>query len=499
VQIDWRTWTTETFTHAHATKRPVLLVITASWSAACQAMDDEVFAAPHVVPLVRERVVAVRVDADRRPDIAERYGAGGWPSTLLLTADGDPLCGGTYIDADRLVALINDVADRLRADPAGIRKLAIEARLARQASIESPDLPRAGEGAGADLEGTGGSPQVSNVNPLPWGEGRVRELLLREYDVAHGGFGDGAKFPLAAPVAFALRLAQRDSDEAMLDVAVTTLDRMGWDGLSADGEGAFHHACARADWTEPDRAHLLDVQADMMRLYLDAWTITGADRYRDRARDAWAYVDRVLHDRANGGFFASEHAGQVDRVLLTDGNARMIRTLLHAARLFDDVTMAETAARAAERIMPAVYGRGAGVAHVLDTHARVRGLLTDQVHASAAMFDLGQASGDPTYLDLSDELMRSSLRKLWDARLGVFVDRLPSSAGAGDVGLLGDPYRPFVLNAEAARLLERLGRQTGHDEFLARAADVRRWLDGNYSAQGISSAEYGLVLIDQNP
>ncbi len=101
VQIDWRTWTTETFTHAHATKRPVLLVITASWSAACQAMDDEVFAAPHVVPLLRERVVPLRVDADRRPDIAERYGAGGWPSTLLLTADGDPLCGGTYIDADQ--------------------------------------------------------------------------------------------------------------------------------------------------------------------------------------------------------------------------------------------------------------------------------------------------------------------------------------------------------------------------------------------------------------
>ena len=87
---------------------------------------------PEVARLIRERVVPVRVDADRRPDIADRYGAGGWPSTLLLTADGDPLCGGTYIDADQLVALIEDVADRLRADPAGIRKLAIEARRARQ-------------------------------------------------------------------------------------------------------------------------------------------------------------------------------------------------------------------------------------------------------------------------------------------------------------------------------------------------------------------------------
>ena len=236
----------------------------------------------------------------------------------------------------------------------------------------------------------------------------------------------------------------------------------------------------------------------MIRLYLDAWTITGADRYRDRAREAWAYVDRTLHDRANGGFFASEYAGQVDRVLLTDANARMIRTLLHASHVLDDVTLAQTAAHAAERIVPAVYGRGAGVAHVLDTHARVRGLLTDQVHASAALLDLGQASGDPTYLDLSDELMRSSLRKLWDAHAGAFLDRLPSSAGAGDVGLLADPYRPFAQNAEAARLLQRLGRQTGHEEFLARAADLRRWLDRNYSAQGISSAEYGLVLLDMS-
>ena len=326
--------------------------------------------------------------------------------------------------------------------------------------------------------------------PLHW----IRDCVLSGFDKTHGGFGAGAKFPLAAPVAFALELARREQDEAMLDVAVTTLDRMGWDGLSSGGEGAFHHACAHADWTAPDRAHLLDIQADMIRLYLDAWTITGADHYRDRAREAWAYVDRTLHDREHGGFFASELDGRVDRVLLTDGNAKMIRTLLHAARVLEDVTLAETAARAAERILPAVYGRGAGVAHVLDTHARVRGLLTDQVHASAALLDLGQASGDPTYLDLADELMRSSLRKLWDPALGAFVDRLPSSAGAGDVGLLGDPYHPFTLNADAARQLERLGRQTEHQEFFDRAADVRRWLDGNYPSQGISSAEYGLVI-----
>ena len=31
----------------------------------------------------------IRVDADRRPDISDRYSLGGWPTTAFLTAEGD--------------------------------------------------------------------------------------------------------------------------------------------------------------------------------------------------------------------------------------------------------------------------------------------------------------------------------------------------------------------------------------------------------------------------
>ncbi len=41
---------------------------------------------PGVAALVNERFVPVRVDADRRPDISERYSLGGWPTTAFLTA-----------------------------------------------------------------------------------------------------------------------------------------------------------------------------------------------------------------------------------------------------------------------------------------------------------------------------------------------------------------------------------------------------------------------------
>lgn len=544
--IDWRTWSTEAFSHAHAKRRPVLLAIGTTWSAACRAMDREVYADERVAALLRDRVVAVRVDADRRPDIADRYGAGGWPTTLLLTADGDPLCGGTYIDADRLAATIADVADRCQRDADDIRRLALAARAARAtASYDDAHAqvqPRAADHAPAfarrdareavpgaqSLSSAWPSPDdATNPAPSPARDGEedaavawIAACVLREYDAAHAGFGTREKFPLVAPIAFALRHGHRQRDESLLELSIATLDRIGWGGLSADSldaqaardvphrdAGAFHRACANPDWSDPDRAHLLEIHADLIRLFLDAWTITGFDRYRDRALAAWAWIDRTLHDTADdegparGGFFASEADGEVDRVLLTDANAKTIRALLRLSHVLDDPRYAECAARAAERLMPAVYGRGAGVAHVLDarsSQSRVRGLLTDQVHASAALLDLGLVAADRAYLDLAEELMRSCLRKLWDASRGAFVDRLPSSAGAGDVGLLGEPLHPFALNAEAARLLDRLGRHTDHAEFTERAADVRGWLARHYQQQGIASAEYGVVLVDHD-
>jgi len=482
--IAWYPWSTEAFARAHATRRPVLLVIVASWSAACRLLEQEVLADPRVARLVRDRVVPVCVDADRRPDLADRYGAGGWPTTMLLTADGDPLCGGTFVDAERLAATMTDAADRCQRDAAGIRALAIEARRARQAKEAEEARLR------SDSDSHSGAAEEAEA--LGW----IASLVLREYDAVQGGFGAGAKFPLVAPIAFALHEGQRRADADLLDVAQTTLDRMGWGGLSShagvEDEGAFHRMCARADWSEPDGVHLLEVQADLLRLYLDAWTLTQIDRYRDRARAVLAYVDRVLHDRAAGAFFNTPS----DRVLLTDANAKMIRALLMASQVLDDGAYAEAAARAAERLVPAVYSRGAGVAHLLDTHARVRGLSSDQVHTSAALFELALVTGERTYLDLSDELLRSCLRKSWDAGRGALVDRLRSSAGAGDVGLLAEPLRPFALNCEAARLLQRLGQQTGHAEFTSRAGELRRWLAATYRTQGLMSAEYGLVLLD---
>lgn len=108
--IAWLPWRAESFSRARDEGKPVLLSLAPTWCGNSADMDAATYCDPGVATLVTAHFVAVRVDADRRPDIAERYGLGGWPTTAFLTADGDVLGGGTYIEGARLSDVLRRVS-----------------------------------------------------------------------------------------------------------------------------------------------------------------------------------------------------------------------------------------------------------------------------------------------------------------------------------------------------------------------------------------------------
>ncbi len=469
--IPWFSWGTEAFQRAHASGRPVLLSIVASWSAACRAMEAGVYTDAGVIAAVGAHAVPVRVDADRRPDIADRYGLGGWPTTAWLTPDGEILSGATYLDADALARALVDIDTRFQRDRDSLLRGAASQRARRRQSS-----------------------RAATVASIPATFAFIRDRLIAEFDPDYGGFGRAEKFPLAAPLLFALHAGVSTHDTALITIVETTLDRMSESVLSDPQDGAFHRACAQRDWTEPDSARLLDVHADLIHLYLEAWRLLHHDRYRARALAALRYVDDTLRDHERGGFLYCE---EDQDVLLTDANARMLRTLVHAAHVLDDARWLMTAVAAAERILPIVYTPKSGVAHCLVSgKPMVFGLLADAVFIAAALLDLGDAVGQTVYVELAEELMRACLRRFWDTTEAGFVDRIRTSAGAGDVGLLGEPLKPFAANVQAARLLSRLAERTRDATLAARAAEAFAWLDTACRDQGILSSEYGLVLME---
>lgn len=72
LKIEWQPWSDQIFAHAAKEQKLVLLDLGAGWCHWCHVMDEQTYADPAVSALLREKYLAVRVDADARPDLANR-------------------------------------------------------------------------------------------------------------------------------------------------------------------------------------------------------------------------------------------------------------------------------------------------------------------------------------------------------------------------------------------------------------------------------------------
>ena len=478
MSIAWCPWSAETFARARAGSMPVLLSIHTSWCRGCREMDRTSYADPRVIGLLRDRFVPVRVDADARPDVAERYAPDGVPATLFLTGAGDLLGGGTFVPPQRLAEALTRLADTYPA-------------VAR-------DLP-----AGV-ISGSGWTETSSRASTES-----LREGVFAAFDHEHGGFGADAKFPLPAPIELALEEWLLHGDSAMRVVAERSLDAMAA-GLHDPVDGGFFHYAATRDWREPHVEKLLSVNADLLRLYAEAASALESPRYAEIAASVVRYAHVGLAQPSGGwgvsqasddGYYASGtaearrtlRAPAVDPAIYTGANGLMISAMLRAGEVLEDPDASAAAVEALEHLLVSTYRPGAGVAHQVDGEVELRGLLADQLAVAAAALDAAEATGRVPYLMIAEELVRFAMRTMLDRDRGGFFDRAPLPAG-DRIGLLASPLKPFHENCQAVIMLVRLAASSHKQEFADRARETLRWLAPAAGAQGVAAAHYLLAL-----
>jgi uncharacterized protein YyaL (SSP411 family) len=497
--IAWRPWSAEAFARARAEGKPVLLSIAPSWCHNSVEMDRSSFADATVVARVALRYVAIRVDADRRPDICERYSLGGWPTTAFLTPDGEVLGGGTFVERGRLAEVLDRVADaflarRLPAVP-GSAKVGLST-VARSAKVEAPLARRSAE----------------REIGKPAAVATLIDRVDASFDVEHGGFGGAPKFPHVAPVRLALALFRQQGSERHRDVAIRTLDVIGWGPLHDERDGGFFRYCRHRDWSGPEQEKLLEVNAALLALYVDAFETLRLTRYGDRVEDVLRYVQTWLADPVDGGWAGSQRsnpeyyaapssgdgpaaiaAPPIDRTLYTACNASMASAALAAGRVFDDPALSEFAIRSLERVVDLCYEPGAGMAHYYDRGPGVRGLLIDQVAMADAQLDAFDATGNVVYRMLAEELVLYTIRTLWDEPAGGFHDRITDPGD--DVGRMQEPLKPFAANCAAVRLLRRVARTCGREPLLETAERTLAAIQAPADAATPLAAELALAMM----
>jgi len=450
-------------------------------------MEQTTYARPDIVQAIVERTVPIRVDADRRPDVNDRYNLDGWPTTALLTPSGEILTGTTYATPDLMLRMVGETADALQERYDDLMTRAAAAATARR---HAPPPNRY---------------EVDTAAP-EWVSNQIRE----QYDTEHGGFGTGGKFLHLAPLRFALAHYAATRQDALGDIVRRSLTALLASPMIDDVDGGVFRYAAARDWSRPHTEKMLDDQVGMAGLLLDAAGVFDESDWVGRARDIMRFVERTLCDRTRGGFFASQRADDdyhgvsasirrtmeapvVDRTLFTDLNAQGAAAWLRAGAALDDVEHGRLGLMSLERVLLSGYRPGEGVAHFVAGRGEVRGLLTDHVHASWALLDFDEATGNETYGMLAEELMRTAVRTLWDPVSGGFVDR---QRDADDIGLLADPLKPLSLNCLAARTLHRLAARTGQQDLEQLARDALASQTGVYRAQGIGGAPYALAVLE---
>ena len=288
--VHWQQWTPEALAEAVSRDVPILLSIGYAACHWCHVMAHESFEDDEVAAAMNADFVCIKVDREERPDLDAVYmnatvamtGQGGWPMTCFLTPDGRPFFCGTYYAKPQFLQLLDAVAETWTTSRDEVEEASdqVAGELRRMAA----GLPDGGQEIDAALCD------------------QAVSAILRDQDVARGGFGGAPKFPPSALLEALLRSHERTGSPVPLEAVIRTGTAMARGGIYDQLAGGFARYSVDAEWVVPHFEKMLYDNALLLRAYAHWGRRTGDPLARRIAAQTAGFL---LHDLADGDMFTS--------------------------------------------------------------------------------------------------------------------------------------------------------------------------------------------------
>ena len=541
--VDWRPWGPEAFAEAKKRGVPVFTSVGYSTCHWCHVMEHESFEDEEIADVLNRHFVAIKVDREERPDVDALFmdyvqhttGRGGWPMSVFISPDREPLYGGTYFPP----------RDGARGPYPGF------VTILRQINAHwtDPDLVSRSQRVMDAIAEEAARPAVEEM-PGPEHLDHASSEYLRIADSEHGGFGGAPKFPRPVALGFLLRAWHRTGNAELLQCVETTLERMACGGIYDHIGGGFARYSVDSEWRVPHFEKMLYDNAQLVIAYLEGYQATGRVFYADVARDVLDYLAREMtapeggfcsatdadSDGEEGRFFvwtpaeidaeltsadadwvratfdvtpagnfdgrnvlhldrplnddcrdqwararqklyaarAKREPPALDDKIVTAWNGMAISAFARAAVVLDSPRHAERAARAARFVLEALRVDGALARSWRAGRARHRAVLEDYAAMIVACTDLVQATGDSTWLESARTLQATLDAHFSDeANGGYFRTAVDSEPLPVRQKPQYDGAEPSG-NAIAVDGLLRLATMTGEADYAQRAAATIR-------------------------
>ena len=297
--VDWYPWGDEAFEKAKEENKPIFLSIGYSTCHWCHVMEHESFEDSTVAAQMNEYFVSIKVDREEMPEVDHLYmsvcqamtGRGGWPLTIVMTPDKEPFFAGTYFPKQG------------RGKRAGM--LQIIPSLANAWSLKQTEI------RGSINKIKDYLVQINTSVPGDdWDETMIKEAFTQyasRFDPDYGGFGKAPKFPSPHNLILLLRYSKLYDDPTALKMVETTLHYMRLGGVFDHIGLGFHRYSTDKRWFLPHFEKMLYDQAMLSMAYLEAYQLTGNEKYAQVAREIFTYVLRDMTHK-EGGFYSAEDA-----------------------------------------------------------------------------------------------------------------------------------------------------------------------------------------------
>ena len=292
--VHWRAWGAAALAEARRDNKPILLSVGYAACHWCHVMAHESFEDPATAAVMNRLFVNIKVDREERPDIDQIYMAalhalgeqGGWPLTMFLTPDGEPIWGGTYFPKESrfgrpsFVSVLEEVARLFREEPEKIennRTLLLDALRQRRT-------------------GTGHAVDRTLLD-------QAGARLLGFMDTTEGGIRGAPKFPQPSLLDMLWRAWFRTGDTRYRDAVLLTLRKMAAGGIYDHLGGGFARYSVDDRWLVPHFEKMLYDNAQLISLMTQAFAETRDPLFATRVAETIDFLIREM--RLPGGAFAA--------------------------------------------------------------------------------------------------------------------------------------------------------------------------------------------------
>jgi uncharacterized protein len=294
--VDWWPWGADALNEAKRTHKPILLSVGYAACHWCHVMAHESFEDEETAAVMNRLFVNIKVDREERPDIDQIYMTalhhlgeqGGWPLTMFLTPDGEPVWGGTYFPKvsrygrPGFVDLMHEIARLFRDEPQRIE----HNRAALMTALAGKARPANRVVIGiAELDSTA-------------------LAIARAFDHENGGLGRAPKFPQCSMLEVLWRTGMRRDEARFFELIELTLEHMCEGGIYDHLGGGFSRYSVDEKWLVPHFEKMLYDNAQLLELLALAHTRTGRYLFRERAEETVDWLAREM-TTAGGAFCAS--------------------------------------------------------------------------------------------------------------------------------------------------------------------------------------------------